>query len=611
MSGCNANLEIYDSSIAGTSCPNIGCSLLYFMSLVQLLLRDTCQISDANNRITPKTNPDPDYDFVIIGSGTAGSTVAGRLAEIGHWKILLLEAGNDEPAGTQVPSFSFSYQGSSIDWQFKTEPEPVGCQGFDEKRCSWPRGKVLGGTSVINGMMFMRGTQKDYQRWVDIGNDEWSFEKILDDFKSYENAQDVDPEDAFLRGQGGPVTIEKYPDQPPFAWDILKAGKEIGYNVSNDLNGKMFNGFAVAQMNSRNGVRLSLAKAFVRPQKNNPNFHVMLNSTATKILVQTDASGIKRAYGVEFMYNGHIYQVNVIKEVIVSAGAVQTPQILLLSGIGDKNQLQSVGIQQIHDLPAVGRGLKNHVSFELGTTLNQKKANLLNSEAVSEYIRHQKGPMSSTGLAQVTARIHSKYSTVDDPDIQFYFYGFCAKCPNSENATDELEKVYIYPTYLHSKSRGYIGLHSKDPFTPPKIVANYLTQKSDLEGLRAGVRIAQKLISSTIFQEKYGMKLDRVPYGNCGKLYKWDSDEFWNCALKFKTGHENHQGSSCRMGPRNFSEFCVNQKLQLYGIENIRLIDASVFPDLPSANPQATIIMVAERGSRFIKEYYLNKVRRK
>ncbi|CAG9768182.1 unnamed protein product [Ceutorhynchus assimilis] len=610
---CSSNLNSYGPSLAQTC---NGTSFLVFMTLVDALLRDSCKVSDAQGRIIPKQVPDPEYDFVIIGSGTGGSTVAGRLAEIKQWKILLIEAGDDEPVGTQVPSFATNYLDTSIDWGFKTEPEPVGCQGFEEKRCSWPRGKVLGGTSVINGMMFMRGTPKDYEKWVDAGNTEWSFDQLIPDFKSYEDARDIGLIDLKNRGRGGPVTIQKFRYQPPIAWDILRGGQQIGYNISDDLNGDNINGFAVAEMNNRDGIRLSLAKAFVRPQKNNKNFHVMLNTTASKIIIE-EKNGEKYASAVNLIYNNQIFTVNVKKEVIVSAGAVQTPQVLLLSGIGSEEILQPVGIDQVHNLTAVGKGLQNHVSFEMETSIDRSDVNMLNFRTVREYLSNQTGPMSSTGLGQLTARIHSEYSTADNPDIQFYFSGLDDECArtgipgelNDITNPRKRQNVFINPTYLHTKSKGYIGLHSNNPFDPPKIVANYLTEEQDIKGLRAGIRIVQKLIESPILKEKYGMMLENKTYGTCAEQHQWDSDDYWTCAIKYNTRHENHQGSSCKMGNATNPEACVNQKLQLHGIENIRIMDASVFPTLPSANPQASIIMVAERGARFIKELYLNTVK--
>ncbi|XP_066144180.1 glucose dehydrogenase [FAD, quinone]-like [Euwallacea fornicatus] len=605
---CGNSSLSYGFSV-GNTC-NGGTTVLLFMSLVDSLLRDTCEVSDTQGRITPKKVPDSEYDFVVIGAGTAGSTIAGRLAEVKHWKILLLEAGDDEPVGSQVPSFFTNYMNSPINWNFSTEAEPVGCQGFEGKRCSWPRGKVLGGTGVINGMMFLRGTFNDYKRWVDAGNNGWSYDEILPDFKSYEDNRDSQLIDAKFHGTKGPVSIERYPYQPPMAWDILKAGEQIGYNISTDLNGFNFNGFGVPQMNSRGGVRLSMAKAFIRPQRNNPHLHVMLNTTATKIVIDQE----KRASAVELIYNNTTYSVKVGKEVIICAGAVQTPQVLLLSGIGGKEMLESVGIKQVHDLPAVGKGVQNHVSFQLIYNLDTPKKDVLNMRSLYQYVHDQSGPMSSTGLAQTTARIHSKYSVPENPDIQLYFEGFTAKCSSGlslDEQSNVTEQISIFPTYLHTKSRGYIGLHSKDPFAPPKIVANYLTHEQDVNGLIAGIRIVQNLVNTTILQYKYGLKLEKRSYGSCAELHRWDSDEFWACAVKFETGHENHQGSSCKMGLRSNPEACVDQRLQLHGINNIRIADASVFPDLPSANPQATIIMVAERGARFIKEDYLNRIDRK
>lgn len=230
-----------------------GGAFLLFMTLLDSFIRKRCDISEICQRVVPKTTPDPEYDFVVIGGGSGGAAAAGRLSEVPNWKVLLIEAGSDEPPGSQVPSMVINYHGNPhLDWNYKTEPEPVGCQGFPEKRCSWPRGKVLGGCSVINGMMYTRGTPRDYDKWEAAGNKGWSYKDVLPVFKSFEDNQEIGSlVDANYHGTGGPLTTARFKHQPELAYDILTAAKEIGYNVVNDLNGKEYSGFTIAQANTR------------------------------------------------------------------------------------------------------------------------------------------------------------------------------------------------------------------------------------------------------------------------------------------------------------------------------------------------------------------------
>ncbi|XP_018576576.1 glucose dehydrogenase [FAD, quinone] [Anoplophora glabripennis] len=594
-----------------------GSAFLVFMTLVESVIRDTCTISEICERITPTLIPEEEYDFVVIGGGSGGAAVAGRLSEVSDWKVLLIEAGIDEPPATQVPMYMMIFSNDQFsDWHYKTEPEPQACLGNEDQRCSWPRSKILGGCSVINGMMHTRGTPADFDSWTAAGNEGWSYEDVLPWYKYFENNLQVGTlVDSKYHGTGGAVTVSRFNNQPDLAWDILKAAEEVGLPLSDDVDGEKPTGFVIAQAVNKDGVRLSSARAFLRPARNRANLNVMLNSTATRILVSVDGD-TKKATGVEFVYNNVTYTVKVNKEIVLSAGTINSPQVLLLSGIGPKEVLDEVGIEQVHELPGVGRNLSNHVSFSLTYDLtNVPKTNILSMDALLEYVENRQGPLSSTGMSQVTARLNSKYADPSgkDPDIQLFFGGYTQRCSQNSSADapqdpsdpDATRTLSISPVNLHPESRGYVSLRSSDPFEAPIMVANYLTAPGDIDVLVEGIRIIQNLTSSDTLVTKYGIRLQETTYGDCAELNDYDSDDFWKCALRYSTGPENHQASSCRMGPSSDEYAVVDNQLRVYGIDGLRIADASVMPKVVSGNTHATVVMIAERTVDFIKSTWL------
>lgn len=249
---CNCKSPYIGPSL-GETCFT-GNQFALFMSILNTLVARDCSISELCQRVHPTPSPDEEYDFVVVGGGSGGSVVAGRLSEVTEWKVLLLEAGGDEPPGTQVPSMDYNFLGNpDIDWNYKTEPEPVGCQGREEHRCTWPRGRVLGGSSVIHGMMYMRGLPGDFDAWEkDFGNDGWGYKEVFPEFlESEDNLQIGSLVSEEYHSTGGPMTTTRFSSQPYFAWDVLKAAEEVGYPVVDDLNGGVAVGFTVAQANIR------------------------------------------------------------------------------------------------------------------------------------------------------------------------------------------------------------------------------------------------------------------------------------------------------------------------------------------------------------------------
>ena len=494
-----------------------------------------------------------------------------------------------------------NYLGSDIDWKYNTEPEENACLGQPEQRCYWPRGKVLGGTSVLNGMMYIRGNPKDYDDWEALGNPGWKFEDILPYFKKSEDNLQINEVDSKYHGTGGPMPISKFPYNPPFSYAILKGGEELGFAVQ-DLNGANNTGFMIAQMTSKNGIRYSSARSFLRQAVDRENFHILLNTTVTKVLVHPTT---KTAHGVEIVDEiGHMRKILVKKEVIISGGAVNSPQILLLSGIGSKDELPNVGVRPIHDLPGVGRNLHNHVAYFTKFFLNDSNTAPLNWATAMEYLLFRDGLMSGTGISDVTAKIVSKYA--DDPynpDLQFYFAGFLADCARTgqvgELLNNDSRSISIFPAVLHPKSRGQISLASNDPLEPPKIVVNYLKEEHDIKVLVEGIKFALEL-GQTAPLRAYGVQVDKTPEKGC-ENYDWGTQDYWECAVRQNTGAENHQAGSCKMGPLKDKMAVVDHELRVHGVRNLRVIDASIMPKVTSGNTHAPTVMIAEKGSHMIR----------
>lgn len=337
----------------------------------------------------------------------------------------------------------------------------------------------------------------------------------------------------------------------------------LGYKIR-DLNGQSHTGFSIAQTTNRNGSRLSTARAFLRTARNRPNLHIMLNTTVAKILVNSTS---KSAYGVEVLNNGVSKQIFAKNEVIVCGGAVSSPQILLLSGIGPKDDLRKVRVPVVNDLPGVGKNLHNHVAFFVNFNINDTNSAPLNWATAMEYLLFRDGLMSGTGISEVTGIINSKYANPaeDHPDLQLFFGGFLANCARTGQVGERLDngtrQIQIIPAVLHPKSRGYLKLKDNNPMTPPMIYAKYFSHPDDVKVLVDGIKFAVKLSRAQALKG-YGFQIDPTPVPGCEK-FKFGCDEYWECAVRRQTGPENHQAGSCRMGPSTDPMAVVNNLLQV------------------------------------------------
>ncbi|KAL6256462.1 hypothetical protein P5V15_012575 [Pogonomyrmex californicus] len=583
-------------------------SATLFLAMLNTLCTYNTIINGVCERIRPIKKPQLSYDFIVVGGGAAGSVVAARLSEIENWSVLLVEAGPDEIAGMQIPSNLQLYLNTDLDWRYKTTNESYACLKYNGS-CSWPRGKNLGGCTTHHGMAYHRGHAKDYDRWEEMGNEGWSWQDVLPYFFKSEDNKEIGRVRAQDHATGGPMPVERFPWQPQFAWDIMTAAEEASLGVSEDLVGQNITGFTVAQTISESGVRRSAARAYLWPHRSRKNLHVALNATATKVITKKILSKVT-AEGITLIMNGRPYTVKARKEVILSAGTINSPQLLLLSGIGPKSHLDSVGIRTVVDLPGVGENLHNHVSFGLDFTLNQENENLLNMDNAEMYLYNQTGPMSSTGLAQVTGILASNYTTADDPDIQIFFAGYQAICNTGGRIADletydNKETVRFTAVNLHTLSRGRLTLACKDPLEHPIIWSNDLAHPQDRAILYQGVQQILKL-SKTKAMRKHGLKMMVEHIPEC-EQYKKDGEmtyEYWDCQFRYNTRPENHQAGTCKMGPCSDPMAVVDPTLKVYGISGLRVADASIMPRMISGNPVAPVNMIGERVADFIKNDY-------
>lgn len=596
---------------------------MLFMGLLEVFIRSQCDLEDPCGRPRARRRLHDAYDFIVVGGGSAGAVVAARLSEVPHFSVLLVEAGLDEPTGAQVPSMFLNFIGSSIDWGYNTEPEDGACLNSPERRCNWPRGKVLGGTSTMNGMMYMRGARADFDSWAARGNAGWSYEEVLPFFIKSEDNLQPGLVDAGYHGQGGPLSVTQFPYHPPLSHALLQAARELGQRVG-DLNGARHTGFAIAQTTTRNGSRLSSARAFLRPARSRPNLHVLLNATVTRVIL--NGTG-RRAEGVEIRRgdSGDTIVIRARNEVILSAGAVATPQLLLLSGIGPADELRGAGVAPLHHLAGVGRNLHNHVGHVLSFSIDDADTQPLNWATAMEYLLFRDGLMSGTGVSEVTGFIHSRFAdpSKDHPDIQFFFGGFLANCARtgqvgersdgmgltgnaSAGASPPPQRVVnIIPVALHPRSRGVLRLRSADPFAPPLIHARYLVHKQDVETVIDGIRFALRMAETPALR-RFGFQLDRTPAKGCEDI-AFGCDAYWECAIRRDTMPENHQAGSCRMGPVGDPGACVDPELRVQGLDGLRVADASVMPTVTSSNTNAPTIMIAERAADLIKQRWLRR----
>ncbi len=520
---------------------------------------------------------DGSFDYVIVGAGSAGCVLAARLSEVSSTRVLLLEAGGAEsPRELAIPAAFSKMFKSACDWAYETEPEPA----LDGRRLYWPRGKVLGGSSALNAMVYMRGHRADYDRWAELGNAGWSFTDVLPYFR---RAEDQRRGASAYHGTGGPLRVSDLRTVNPLSRAFVAAGLELGFPANADFNGPDQLGFGLYQVTQRHGRRESAATAYLRPVRRRPNLEIRTGAHATRVLLERG-----RAAGVEYVGGGQRGRARATREVLLCGGTVNSPQLLMLSGIGPADHLRSLGIDVACELPGVGENLQDHLAIMVAYEC-RRPVTLANAERVASllsYLLLRRGPLTSN-VAEAGAFVTTQPGA-RLPDIQFHFgpawfveHGFGN--PAGHGFT-------FGPTLLRPQSRGRVRLRSADPLMPPAIHANYLTQSADVAPLVAGIRLSRRLAATRAFGDFCGGETAPGPTVS--------DDQGLAAYLRARVETLYHPVGTCRMGAD--AGAVVDARLRVHGVEGLRVVDASVMPTIVGGNTNAPTIMIAEKAAELI-----------
>ncbi|HKW87867.1 MAG TPA: choline dehydrogenase [Candidatus Acidoferrales bacterium] len=519
------------------------------------------------------------YDYIIVGAGTAGCVLASRLTEDRDIRVLLLEAGGPERRKEiRIPlAFSKLFR-SEIDWNYSTEPEP-----HLANRCLyWPRGKVLGGSSSMNAMIYIRGNPADFDHWRDLGNTGWDFADVLPYFKRAENQQRGASE---FHGVGGPLDVCDLRDKHPLARAFVAAAEEIGFSRNDDFNGASQEGVGFYQVTQRRGRRWSAADAYLRPLLHRHNLSIETRAQASEILFDKN-----RAVGVRYFQHGALNEARATREVILAGGAVNSPQLLLLSGIGPADSLRKLGIDVVADLPGVGENLQDHLVMVVEYECT-KPITLETAETLSNYLKFLllgRGPLTSNVAEAGIFTKTRKDSRAADLQILF------GPCYYQKHGFDPPagHRYSIGPTLISPRSRGQIALRSRSPFNAPVIRANYLSDEADMRVLIEGVKISRRIGEARAFAPFRGTET------HPGAVVK--SDEEIEASIRTTAETLYHPVGTCKMGTDAMA--VVGPQLRVIGVDGLRVADASVMPEIVAGNTNAPVGMIAEKAADVIRQ---------
>ncbi|MEL6673983.1 MAG: GMC family oxidoreductase N-terminal domain-containing protein [Bacteroidota bacterium] len=530
------------------------------------------------------------FDYIIVGAGSAGCVLANRLSEDPGVSVLLMEAGGkDRKLEIHVPAAYTKLHRSKVDWAYSTVPQAH----VNHRRMFQPRGKTLGGSSSTNCMAYIRGNRLDYDDWEAQGNPGWGYDSVLPYFKKSEHNEQLNNE---FHGQGGPLNVTRAQSwRSPYAEAFVQACQTAGIAPNKDFNGAQQDGAGFFQFTIQNGQRCSTARAFLRPVRQRPNLTILTQAHSQKIILEQG-----RAVGIAYLHKGrHQKEVRAEKEVILSAGAFASPQLLMLSGIGPQAHLESVGIDPLLDLPGVGQNLQDHLICGVSILGNEGYKGLNTAETLGNFARFflgKKGPLTNSPLE--ANAFYRTQAGLDRPDMQLHFApAHGTDMHDYDSFPKKVDGCTVLPTLLGPKSKGEVRLASSDPMQAPLIDPRYFSEKEDLDTMMEGMKKAREILLSNAFDPL--RKAFHFPQN-----YQDDQALLEHMLEKVETCY--HPVGTCKMGQDEMA--VVDENLRLRGISGLRVVDASIMPDVVRGNTNAPVIMIAEKAADLIKGRTLEQV---
>ena len=532
----------------------------------------------------PSSEMADSFDYVIVGAGSAGCVLANRLSEDGRHRVLLLEhGGSDRSVFIQMPSaLSIPMNMPRYDWGYSSEPEPH----LDGRRLHTPRGKVLGGSSSINGLVYIRGNPLDFDRWEEEGAKGWAYSHVLPYFRRAETR--AEGPDAY-RGGSGPLHTRYGPLRNPLYRAWIEAGRQAGYPLTEDVNGYQQEGFGRMDMTVHRGRRWSAANAYLRPAMRRANLKVRTHALVTGLVLEG-----RRAVGVRYRRGGSEQSVRARAEVILCGGPINSPQLLKLAGIGPGAELQAMGIPVVHALPGVGENLQDHLEFYFQmaatrpVTLYAAQGLLAKSLIGARWLLRKDG-LGATNHFESCAFIRSRPG-VRYPDLQYHFLPLAVSYDGRSLASEHGFQAHVGP--MRSKSRGWVRLRSPDPTAPPRILFNYMSHPDDWAEMRACVRLTREIFAQQAFAPYRGREIQ--PGADV------TSDEAIDAFVRARVESAYHPSCTCRMGSPGDPMAVVDPETRVLGMEDLRVVDSSIMPSITTGNLNAPTIMIAEKAADLI-----------